>query len=312
MQGKGQVIKTVGNSFVVMTGDGEHIKCTLAGRYRLEDLRTTNPVVVGDRVMFEISGEEGTGRILEVFERRNYIIRRSSKLSKAYQIIASNIDQVLLVVTLARPVTHAEFIDRYLVTAEAYNIPAILLFNKIDQYSSRETDKMKDLIETYHKIPYRCMAISALMKSNLEEVSRLTKSKTSLVAGVSGSGKSTLINSIDPELDIPTGDLSMRHKAGRHTTSHAEMHSLGFGGSVIDTPGIKGFGVTDMNDEPMDHYFPELFRQSASCRYHDCRHVNEPGCAVLEALEQGIISPTRYRSYLSLLEEQNSFSKYRR
>ena len=306
------MIKTAGSSFVVMTDGGEHIGCTLAGRYRLEDLKTTNPVVVGDQVSFETGGEEGKGRILEVFERKNYIIRRSSKLSKSYQIIASNIDQLLLLVTLVRPVTHAEFIDRYLVTAQAYNIPAILLFNKTDIYASRDQEKMQELLAVYEKIPYRCITLSALMKTNLEPVASLMKSRTSLVSGISGSGKSTLINSIDPGLDLPTGNLSTRHNAGRHTTSHAEMHPLGFGGYVIDTPGIKGFGVTDMNEEPIDHYFPEFFRKSASCRYNNCRHVSEPGCTVLEALEQGAISASRYRSYLSLLDEQKAFSKYRR
>jgi ribosome biogenesis GTPase len=284
----------------------------LTGKYRLEDLRSTNPVVVGDKVLFDYSPALDKGRIIEVFDRKNYIIRRASKLSKTYQIIASNIDQLFLLVTLAHPVTYTEFIDRYLVTAEAYNIPAILLFNKIDLYREKETARMNELIRTYKDIPYKCMMISALRKTNLLPVRNLMKDKLNIFAGVSGTGKSTLINSLDEGLNIKTRELSDHHKAGRHTTTFVEMYHLNFNAYVIDTPGIKGFGIIDMDKEPISHYFPEIFRMSGKCRYHNCHHLNEPGCAVLDALQDGSISLSRYTSYTSLLEEQNNRSKYRR
>ncbi len=312
MPGKGQVIKTVGSNSVVMTDNGDCINCTLTGKYRLEELRSTNPVVVGDKVLFEFSAGQDKGRIIEVFERKNYIIRRSSNLSKTYQIIASNIDQLFLMVTLIYPVTYSEFIDRYLVTAEAYNIPAILLFNKIDLYSPEETGRMNELISIYEDIPYRCIPVSALTRTNLLPVRKLMKNKLNIISGVSGTGKSTLINSLDEDLNIKTKELSAYHKAGKHTTTFVEMYHLSFDAYVIDTPGIKGFGIIDMEQEPISHYFPEIFRKSKHCKYHNCKHLNEPGCAVLESLQDGSISLSRYTSYLSLLEEQDETSKYRR
>jgi len=312
MPEKGQVIKTVGSNSVVMTDKGDRINCTITGKYRLEDLRSTNPVVVGDKVLFEQPPGHDKGRIIEVFERKNYIIRRSSNLSKTYQIIAANVDQLFLLVTLIHPVTYTEFIDRYLVTAEAYNIPAILLFNKIDLYSAEETRMMNELISIYEDIPYRCIPLSALTKTNLLPVRELMKDKLNIISGVSGTGKSTLINSLDDGLNIKTTELSEYHKAGKHTTTFVEMYHLSFDAYVIDTPGIKGFGIIDMEQEPISHYFPEIFRKSKRCKYHNCNHLNEPGCAVLNSLQEGSISLSRYTSYMSLLEEQNETSKYRR
>jgi ribosome biogenesis GTPase len=309
---KGQVIKTVGSNSVVLTDNGRRINCTLTGKYRLEDLKSTNPVVVGDKVRFEFLPGLDKGRIIEVFDRKNYIIRRASNLSKTYQIIASNIDQLFLLVTVTHPVTYTEFIDRYLVTAEAYNIPAILLFNKIDLYTEEESARMNELISIYEDIPYRCIPLSALCKTNLLPVQQLMKDKLNIFSGVSGTGKSTLINSLDERLHIKTRELSEYHKAGRHTTTFGEMYQLSFNAYVIDTPGIKGFGIIDMDKEPISHYFPEIFRASRACRYHNCNHLNEPGCAILEALQEGSISLSRYTSYKSLLEEQNKRSKYRR
>ena len=309
---KGQVIKTVGSTSVVLTENGRHIRCTLTGKYRLEDLKSTSPVVVGDKVRFEYSPEVDRGRIIEVFDRKNYIIRRASNLSKTYQIVASNIDQLFLLVTVIHPVTYTEFIDRYLVTAEAYNIPAILLFNKIDLYEEEETAGMNELIKIYEDIPYRCIPLSALRKTNLLPLKEIMKDKLNIFAGVSGTGKSTLINSLDEHLNIKTRELSEYHKAGKHTTTFVEMYHLSFDAYVIDTPGIKGFGIIDMDKEPISHYFPEIFRTSRTCRYHNCNHLNEPGCAVLDALQGGSISLSRYTSYISLLEEQNKRSKYRR
>jgi len=295
-----------------MTDNGDRINCILTGKYRLEDLRSTNPVVVGDKVMFEFSTGQDKGRIIEVFERKNYIIRRSSNLSKTYQIIASNIDQLFLLVTLIHPVTYTEFIDRYLVTAEAYSIPAVLLFNKIDLYSPEETGRMNELISIYEDIPYRCIPVSALNRTNLLSVRELMKDKLNIISGISGTGKSTLINSLDEGMNIKTKEISEYHKAGKHTTTFVEMYHLSFDAYVIDTPGIKGFGIIDMEQEPISHYFPEIFRKSKLCKHHNCNHFNEPGCAVLDSLKEGSISLSRYTSYMSLLDEQNETSKYRR
>lgn len=297
---------------MVVAENGEKIDCIIGGKYRLEDLKSTNPVVVGDHVLFERITPAGKGRITEVLERKNYIIRKSSKLSKTYQIIASNIDQLLLLITIRQPVTFTEFIDRYLVTAEAYNIPSVIIFNKTDLYNREDLQKMNDLAAVYSNIGYSCLQISALRKTNIEAVRGIMKNKINLLAGISGVGKSTLINQLDESYDLKTNEISAYHKAGKHTTTFVEMFCLGFGAYVIDTPGIKGFGVTDMEKEPLSHYFPEIFKKSGSCRYSDCRHINEPYCAVIDAVSNGTISQSRYRSYLSLTEEQTVPSKYRR
>lgn len=312
MEGKGQVIKTTGNLYTIITTAKEKFNCRLTGRYRLEDLRSTNPVTVGDWVLYEINPGEETGRIKDVLERKNYIIRRSSNLSKTYQLIAANIDQLMLMVTVEYPKTFPEFIDRYLVTAEAYSVPSVILFNKIDLYNNEQIAEVNKLSEIYSRIGYPCYSISALSKQNLGIILELIKRKVTLVAGNSGVGKSTLLNSLFPDLNLKINDISDCHKKGKHTTTFAEMFPLPEGGYVIDSPGIKGFGLTDMENEPLYHYFPEFFSTSHGCRFNNCLHINEPGCAVIKAVEDGRISLSRYNSYLSLLEEQGQSNKYRK
>jgi ribosome biogenesis GTPase len=311
MEAKGQVIKSTGNLYTVMTSGKEKVDCKLTGRYRLEDLKSTNPVTVGDWVIFERNTGEQIGRIKEVLERKNYIIRKSSNLSKTYQLIASNLDQLMLMATVEYPKTFPEFIDRYLVTAEAYSIPSIILFNKIDLYDPEQLDEMNQLTEIYSRIGYPCYSISALNKPGLGIILELLNQKVTLIAGNSGVGKSTLLNSLLPELNLKINDISDYHKKGKHTTTFAEMFPLPEGGYVIDSPGIKGFGLIDMENEPLFHYFPEFFSTSRNCRFYNCLHINEPGCAVIKAVEDGIISLSRYNSYLSLLEEQDKSDKYR-
>lgn len=311
MEGKGLVIKSTGNTYSVRISGSVPVECKLAGKYRLEELKSTNPVVVGDWVEFILERGEKIGRITGVESRKNYIIRKSAKLSKSHQIIAANIDQLLLMVTVSRPVTHAEFIDRYLVSAEAYSIPAILLINKTDLYGNKEKAVLESWMEIYGRIGYLCIECSVRENINVGRISDLLHGKVSLLGGISGVGKSTLINRIEPGLNLKTADISQTHKTGKHTTTFAEMFELHNGGYIIDTPGIRGFGMTDMESEPLFHYFPEIFRVSAGCRYHNCIHVNEPDCAVIQAVEIGEISSSRYGSYLNLLEEQRNVSKYR-
>ncbi len=311
MKGKGLVIKSAGSIYTVRADTSKTLPCKLAGKYRLEELKSTNPVVVGDRVAFTVEKGERIGRITGVEERKNYIIRKSAKLSKSHQIIAANIDRLLLMVTVTHPVTHPEFIDRYLVTAEAYDVPAFLLINKVDLYGAKEWKILAEWKRTYEAIGYPCIECSVTGRVNMEPIKDLLKGKISLIAGNSGVGKTTLINLIEPELQLKTTEISGYHKSGKHTTTFAEMFELGFGGYIIDTPGIRGFGITDMEDEPLFHYFPEIFRISAGCKYHNCLHVNEPECAVIEAVESGEVSSSRYNSYLNLLEEQKNASKYR-
>jgi len=311
MEGEGRVIKSTGSSYLVSSPEAGLTECVISGKYRLEELRSTNPVVVGDWVSFSIREGEKTGRISDVLPRKNYIIRKATKLSKSHQIIASNIDQLVLMVTVVYPVTHAEFIDRYLVTAEAYNIPAILLINKTDLYGESEEMMVEEWRKIYEEIGYGCIECSLEKMVNLDQIKSAIKEKVTLLAGNSGVGKSTLINIIEPSLNLKTREISHSHKSGKHTTTFAEMFELDMGGFIIDTPGIRGFGITDMEDEPLYHYFPELFKASVECKYHNCIHVNEPECAVIQSVESGKISLSRYKSYLNLLDEQQDNSKYR-
>ena len=263
-------------------------------------------------LVFERPAGKEHGRILDVLERKNYIIRKSSNLSKTYQVVAANLDQLILMATIAFPRTFPEFIDRYLVTAEAYSIPAILLFNKIDLYNPKQLNSLEELMNTYTRIGYPCYAISALDKNHFNKLENLFKDKITMVAGNSGVGKSTLINALFPDLDLKIQEISDHHQKGKHTTTFVEMFPLPYHGYVIDTPGIKGFGIIDMDNEPLFHYFPEFFKISKYCKYYNCIHVNEPDCAVIDALEKGEISLSRYKSYLSLLEEQTDKDKYRK
>lgn len=311
MQGKGLVIKSAGSLYTVRISGSVSIECKLVGKYRLEELRSTNPVVVGDWVEFTLEKGEKTGRITSVDNRKNYIIRKSAKLSKSHQIIASNMDLLMLMATVRYPSTYPEFIDRYLVSAEAYDIPAVLLFNKVDLYGKKEMQILEEWKGIYESIGYPCLECSLTQELNLDRIKKLLKGKVTLIAGNSGVGKTTLINTLEPSLALKTAGISDYHKSGKHTTTFAEMFRLSSGGYVIDTPGIRGFGITDMEDEPLFHYFPEIFRISKKCKFHNCLHVNEPDCAVVQAIENGQLSPTRYRSYLNLLEEQRNAPKYR-
>lgn len=305
---EGIVIKSTGSRYLVRDNNNKLYSCTIKGKFRIDGHKTTNPVAVGDHVNFEIKQAENNV-ITCIQERRNYIIRKSSNLSKLYHIVAANIDQTLLIVTLQAPFTPPEFIDRYLITSEAYSIPAILVFNKIDLYDEALTRQMNELISIYKKIGYTCIKISAKTGENIEEMKTLVKDKITLISGNSGVGKSTLINIIDNTIQLKTGEISDYHQSGKHTTTFAEMFTLANGGYIIDTPGIRGFGIIDFDKEELYHYFPEIFKYADQCRYHNCIHDNEPGCAVKEAFLNGKISETRYRSYLNILLDEDS--KYR-
>jgi len=305
---EGIVIKSTGSWYTVKDGN-KQIDCKIKGSFRQKDIRSTNPVVVGDHVTY-IQGEgEKAGLISEIADRKNYIVRKASKLSKQTHIIAANIDQALLMITVAYPRTTLEFIDRFLVTAEAYHIPVILVFNKTDLYNSLETEEMNAITAMYEKIGYRCLHVAALNRKNIKAVITAMTDKISVVAGNSGVGKSTLINSIKPGLQLKTENISDYHQSGKHTTAHTEMYELSFGGYIIDTPGIKGFGVIDFKKEEVGYFFPEIFKKSKDCQFYNCTHVHEPGCAVKKAVDEGNIFPSRYNSYLNILFDKNE--KYR-
>ncbi len=306
---KGTVYKSTGSWYTVKSTDGTFYKCRIKGKFRIKGIKSTNPIAVGDVVEFKIEGvgDETVGVISTIEERRNYIIRKSVNLSKQTHIIASNLDQAFLLVTLNSPKTYPIFIDRFLATAVAYDIPVTLLFNKIDTYNSDELGEVKYMAELYRNIGYTCIEISAKTGKNVDQVKELMKGKTSMFAGNSGAGKSTLINSIEPTLDIKTAEISEQHLQGQHTTTFAEMFDLSFEGRIIDTPGIKGFGIVDMEKEEIGDYFPEFFKLKGSCKFNNCLHLDEPNCAVKEALDADEVSWSRYKSYVQMLtgEEEN-------
>lgn len=304
---KGIVYKSTGSWYNVKAEDGTFYSCRLRGRFRIGGIRSTNPVAVGDHVEFQIEkkGDETVGVITGIEPRENHIIRKAVKLSKQTHIIAANIDTAFLLVTLNNPTTTTTFIDRFLVTAEAYHINAVLLFNKVDTYSEDELGEIKFLAEMYREIGYTCIGISAKTGKNIEKVKELMQDKVSVFSGHSGTGKTTLINSIEPGLDLKTAKISDQHLQGQHTTTFAEMFDLSFGGQIIDTPGIRGFGVVEMDKEDLSNYFPEFFKRKSQCRFHNCLHLNEPGCAVKEALENDEISWSRYNSYLQIIEGED-------
>jgi len=306
----GLVIKNTGSWYLVHTDDGQNVECKVKGNFRLKDIRSTNPISVGDRVNIEIN-DEGRAFITELYDRKNYIIRKSSNLSKQTHILAANIDQCLLIVTVKHPETSTTFIDRFLASAEAYQIPVSLVFNKIDRYDSDDKEYMDALINLYRHIGYSCFKISALQNEGMEDVKLKVKAKITLISGHSGVGKSTLINLLVPSAQIKTASISEYHQKGVHTTTFSEMLQLPEGGWIIDTPGIKGFGTIDMEPDEIGDYFPEIFEFSKQCRFNNCLHVNEPGCAVLTAVENHYISESRYKSYLSMLEE-DAGNKYRK
>lgn len=307
----GLVIKNTGSWYVVVTDEGSTINCKIKGNFRLKGIRTTNPVAVGDRVTIT-EGADGAAFITSIEPRRNYIIRKASNLSKEASIIAANIDRAYLVVTLAHPMTSTTFIDRFLATAEAYRVPVTLLFNKIDILEADEDRELLDAVAyLYQSIGYDVMFLSAKTGEGIAQLKAQLNGEVSLFSGNSGVGKSSIINAILPELELRTAEISTTHDTGMHTTTFSEMFALPEGGYIIDTPGIKGFGTIDFDKEEVSHFFPEIFEIARDCRYGNCTHVHEPGCAVREALEEQRIAQSRYASYLSIMEDSAS-DKYRK
>lgn len=315
MKLQGTIIRNTGSHYIARTADRTEIKCLAKGNFRIKGIRTTNPVAVGDEVELTEPGPDGIAFIKTIIPRRNYIIRRASNLSKAAHIIAANVDCAVLVATLAHPVTSTTFIDRFMATAEAYGIPPVLVINKVDLLTDDEDSELLDaVLYLYRSIGYTAMAVSAYTGEGLEDLKEFLKGKVSLFSGNSGVGKSTLINSLIPGLDLRTAEISEAHGTGMHTTTFSEMFTLPEGGEIIDTPGVRGFGVVEFKPEEVGHYFPEIFRISQDCRFGNCTHTHEPGCAVLEALKENRISQSRYNSYLSILEETDAdgSDKYRK
>ena len=305
----GIVIKSVGSRYKILLSSGNIIECVLRGKLREKEVQTTNPVAVGDKVTIDPGDNSKTGIITGVLERKNYILRKASNLSKQSQIIAANIDQLLLMATIILPQTPVEFIDRVLVTAEAYRIPARIIFNKTDLYGEDELERMEHLISVYSGIGYDCIRLSINEGTGLKEIVSMMKDKVSLISGNSGVGKTTLLNILNPRLKLKTAEISDYHKQGKHITTFPEMHRLPFGGFAIDTPGLRGFGVVDMKRNEIYHFFPEIFKVSKECRFYNCLHLDEPGCAVRQAVDREEVDPLRYRSYLSILDDENT--KYR-
>lgn len=304
----GIVIKSTGSRYRVLH-DGIITECIIRGKFREKNLRITNPVAVGDNVSFEFEKNQDTGIITEIADRRNYILRKATNLSKESQIIAANVDRLFLMITIILPETPVEFIDRFLITAEAYRIPATIIINKTDLYGDVEVERMEFIESLYTKIGYQCLRLSVIKNQGIDLLKEKMKERINLLAGNSGVGKTTLINRLNPDLDLKTEAISDSHKQGKHITTFPEMHPMPFGGFVIDSPGIRGFGVVDLERNEIYHFFPEIFRISKECRFYNCLHLDEPGCAVRTAVENGTINPLRYRSYINILEDTNR--KYR-
>lgn len=305
----GLVIKNSGSSFLVKTDEGNLVECKIKGNFRIKDIKTTNPISVGDRVQFE-QQPDGSAMIHKIEERKNYIIRRSSNLSKQAHILASNLDLAALIVTVNYPETYTTFIDRFLATAEAYRIPACLIFNKTDCYDEDETAYLDALAYLYTTMDYPVFKVSALQPDTLSGLIGYLTGKITLFSGNSGVGKSTLINAIIPDSRARTGDISQAHNKGMHTTTISEMYELPDGGYIADTPGVKGFGIIDMEKDEVGHYFKDIFAVAPKCRFNNCTHIHEPGCAVVEAVNNHEIASSRYQSYLSILEDCEG-GKYR-
>ena len=303
----GHVYKSTGSWYTVKTDLGDTYECRIKGKFRLKGIKSTNPISVGDVVDFELETDNNaeTGVIHNIHDRTNYIVRKSVNLSKQTHIIAANLDQVFLMITINNPPTLTSFIDRFLVTAEAYSIKTVLLFNKIDTYDEETLNEVRFLAHIYRKIGYECIGVSAKTGKNVDKVKSLMLNKTSMFSGHSGVGKSTLVNTIEPSLNIKTKEISTQHSQGQHTTTFAEMFDLSFDAKIIDTPGIKGFGIVDMEREEIGDYFPEIFKLKQDCKFNNCLHLKEPKCAVKEALDNDEIAYSRYRSYLQMLEGED-------
>ena len=306
---KGLVIRSTGSWYEVRLTDGTVSQCRIQGKFRIQGIKSTNPIAVGDWVDFN-KEEDGTGVIRAIHDRRNYIIRKSVNLSKRSHIIASNIDQAILIITIDSPRTSTGFIDRFLVSAEAYRIPVALVFNKIDLLDVKSKEQLVKLIKTYREVGYETYEVSALNRTGVAAIKNLMKDKVSLVSGHSGVGKSTLINAVDANLELKTGEISEAHYKGKHTTTFAEMFELNFGGFIVDTPGIKGFGIVDIEKKELGHYFPEIRALMGDCKFNNCQHLKEPKCAVIQAVENGKLPVERYTNYLAIYED-NEEETYR-
>ncbi len=303
----GLVYKSTGSWYTVKTDLGHVYECRIKGKFRIKGIKSTNPIAVGDLVDFELetNNNQESGIIHKIHDRTNYIVRKSVNLSKQTHIIAANLDQVFLMITINNPPTLTSFIDRFLVTANAYSIKTVLLFNKIDVYDEETLLEVKYLAHIYRKIGYECIGVSAKTGKNVDKVKTLMRNKVSMFSGHSGVGKSTLVNAIEPALNIKTKEISTQHMQGQHTTTFAEMFDLSFDAKIIDTPGIKGFGVVDMDKEEVGDYFPEIFKLKQDCKFNNCLHVKEPKCAVKKALDNDEITFSRYRSYLQIIEGED-------
>ena len=298
---KGTVIKTTGDLYEVKSENGDVLECRLKGKFRTKGIKSTNPVVVGDKVRVEQTDE--SSMIVELFDRKNYIIRKSVNLSKQTHIVASNVDQAILMVTIQQPITTTGFIDRFLAAAQSFRIEVLIIFNKLDIYDDEMMNTQKKLRQIYEKIGYNCMSLSVL-HDKLDDLQKAMKNKVNVIAGHSGVGKSTLINKLQPGLNLVTKEISKTHKQGQHATTFSELYTLDFGGSIIDTPGIKGFGMVEMKKKELGDYFREFKAIKNDCTFHNCIHLNEPDCAVKKSLENESIAQSRYTSYLSMLEEE--------
>jgi len=301
---KGLVYKSTGSWYQVKSDEGKFYQCRIKGKLRLSGIRSTSPVAVGDRVGFDLD-DEAVGVIHTIDQRENYLVRKSVNLSKQLHIIGANIDLVFLVITLKNPETFTTFIDRFLVSAAAFGIETVLLFNKMDQYTEEELERVNELKGLYTSIGYQSVLCSTKSDQGMSELRNLMKDNTSIFSGHSGVGKSTLINTVAPELLLKIGEISEQHGQGQHTTTFAEMFDLSFGGRIIDSPGIRGFGIADINKEEIARYFKEFFKASENCKFNNCQHLSEPGCAVKSELEEGTIAESRYQSYLSMVLEED-------
>lgn len=300
---EGIVIKSTGSWYYVQTPNAALFNCKIKGRFKTQGIQTTNPLAVGDHVSFSEQKEAGIGLIHTIHPRRNYLIRKATKLSSRSQIIAANIDYAVLIISLAFPRTSSGFIDRFLLAAEAYHIPSILVFNKIDLYDTELQSQMNEWMDIYQKIGYQCLALSATKGIGIEALKKIIQNKTNLFSGHSGVGKSALVNALQPGLKLKTSSVSISNEKGIHTTTFAEMHPLDFGGYIIDTPGIKGFGLVDFLPEEVPSYFPEMLAYASRCKFTNCTHSHEPGCAVIEAVNSGAIAQSRYNNYLAIIKD---------